>query len=93
MYFSMQILQYFFEDSVKINSDDVCSRPCTSKSRVSSRMRVARLEAWGRVAICLVHSDTVLVSLVVSGTAAFINTSAASHTFVNIHKNMAEDRV
>lgn len=45
------------------------------------RIRVARLEAWGSVAICLVHSDTVLVSLVVSGTAAFISTSAASHTY------------
>lgn len=70
-----------------------CARQCTSKSSVSSRMRVARLEAWGRVAICLVHSDTVLVSLVVSGTAAFINTLAASHTFGNKHKHTDENRV
>ncbi len=56
-------------------------------------MRVARLEAWGRVAICLVHSETVLVSLVVSGTAAFINTLAASHTFGNKHKHTDDTRV
>lgn len=45
------------------------------------------------MAICFVHSDTVFVSLVVSGTAAFISTSAASHTFVNIHTNTGEKRV
>lgn len=43
-------------------------------------MRVARLEAWGKVAIWLIHSETVLVSLVVKGNAALISTSAASQT-------------
>lgn len=53
----------------------------TSKSNVSRRIRVASFEAWGSVAICRVHSDTVFVSLVVSGSAALISTSAASHTY------------
>ena len=55
-------------------------RRLTSKSSVRRRMRVARLEAWGNVAIWLIHSDTVLVSLVVRGNAALMRTSAASHT-------------
>lgn len=38
------------------------------------------MEAWGSVAIWLIHSETVLVSLVVRGSAAWISTSAASHT-------------
>lgn len=53
----------------------------TSKSNVSRRILVANFEAWGNVAICLVHSDTVFVSLVVRGSAALISTSAASHTY------------
>lgn len=63
----------------------------TSKSSVSSRMRVASLEAWGSVAICLVHSDTVFVSLVVRGSAALISTSAASHTYTQ--HNSSSDHV
>lgn len=61
----------------------------TSKSNVSSRIRVASLEAWGSVAICLVHSDTVFVSLVVRGSAALISTSAASHTYTQYAHNQA----
>lgn len=56
---------------------------------MSSRIRVASLEAWGSVAICLVHSDTVFVSLVVSGSAALISTSAASHTYTQHVNNQA----
>ncbi len=59
----------------------------TSKSNVSSRILVASLEAWGSVAICLVHSDTVFVSLVVRGSAALISTSAASHTYAQHEHN------
>lgn len=61
--------------------------PPTSKSNVSRRIRVASFEAWGSVAICLVHSDTVFVSLVVRGSAALISTSAASHTYTG-HNQM-----
>ena len=62
----------------------------TSKSKVSSRIRVASLEAWGSVAICLVHSDTVFVSLVVRGTAALISTSAAFHTYTQPTQHQAD---
>lgn len=65
----------------------------TSKSNVSSRIRVASLEAWGSVAICLVHSDTVFVSLVVKGSAAFISTSAASDTYTQHEQHQGGSNV
>lgn len=54
---------------------------------------MASLEAWGSVAICLVHSETVFVSLVVRGSAALINTSAASHTYKQHEHNQAGTRM
>lgn len=77
---------WFKEKKEKVSGLNLRSLFCvTSNSKVRRRILVASLEAWGSVAICLVHSDTVFVSLVVRGSAALINTSAASHTYTR-HK-------
>lgn len=75
---SYELYIVLFKGDKEMESSLIC---VTSNSKVRRRILVANLEAWGRVAICLVHSDTVFVSLVVRGSAALINTSAASHTY------------